>query len=216
MQTRTVARVLGASALFTGVALLIHLLAGYSLPLALAGTTLVLIAAVVAVWTRARAETRGRLLRVAAVGLAAALVATAVYDLTKLILARLEPSPFNPFGAIPIFGSLLTGAEASTRLALAAGVTFHVVNGLCFGLAYCFLFGRRGAVAGILWGLFLETFQLILYPDWLGITLWQEFARISALSHVAYGAVLGALCRRGLRNVDGLPIPGRGRSQARP
>ena len=46
-----------------------------------------------------------------------------------------------------------------------------------------------------MWGLFLETFQLTLYPGWLDIRTYSEFATISALSHVVYGATLGLLAR---------------------
>ena len=52
---------------------------------------------------------------------------------------------------------------------------------------------------GALWGLFLEAFQLTLYPDWLGIRFVDEFVRISALSHLAYGASLGLIARWGFR-----------------
>ena len=48
-------------------------------------------------------------------------------------------------------------------------------------------------------GLFLEAFQLTLYPDWLGIRFVDEFVRISALSHIAYGASLGLIARWGFR-----------------
>ena len=58
---------------------------------------------------------------------------------------------------------------------------------------------RYAAFSGAAWGLFLETFQLTLYPQWLGISLIDEFVRISALSHVAYGVSLGMLVRWGLR-----------------
>lgn len=73
----------------------------------------------------------------------------------------------------------------------------HLLNGTSFGVAYLFLFARdgrtsvrRALLTGVGWGLFLETFQLTLYPGWLDIRLYQEFATISALSHIVYGATL--------------------------
>ena len=69
-----------------------------------------------------------------------------------------------------------------------------------FGVAYVFLFARDGAISGgralatgVAWGIFLELFQLTLYPGWLDIRAYKEFAMISALGHVVYGATLGAI-----------------------
>ena len=53
-------------------------------------------------------------------------------------------------------------------------------------------------VSGVGWGLFLETFQLTLYPGWLNITTYKEFVTISFLGHIVYGLVLGALGHRWL------------------
>ena len=96
-------------------------------------------------------------------------------------------------------------------LALAAGVAFHVLNGLSFGLAYLLVFGRlalrsrRLALAsGVGWGLFLEAFQVTLYPGWLSIAAYREFVTISALGHVVYGATLGLLGRRVLGGLDSI------------
>ena len=133
-------------------------------------------------------------------------------DVIKTILSQLDPSPFDPFHAIQIFGQLLAGTNADPVLVAAAGTAFHLVNGTSFGVAYLFLFARDGAIpvrrallTGVGWGLFLETFQLTLYPGWLDIRLYQEFATISALSHIAYGATLGLLARWVLRRVFGEP-----------
>lgn len=75
-----------------------------------------------------------------------------------------------------------------------------------FGLSYVLLFGREGAtsrrwaaVTGVGWGLFLETFQIVLYPGWVlapaSSIYFTEFASISALSHVFFGLTLGFLGR---------------------
>ena len=58
------------------------------------------------------------------------------------------------------------------------------------------LFRRPSAALGIVWGLVLESFQIALYPDWLGIRFVNEFIAFSALGHVAYGATLGFALRR--------------------
>ena len=193
---------LGVGAMFSGAALLAHILAGVALPLALALTATLLAVTAWLVWRRTAADERRLLLQRAGVGVVWGVAATLAYDVAKYALSLLDPSPYNPFEAIRIFGILLTGRAAPAELSLAAGVGFHLLNGVAFGVAFCFLFGRRGVLAGIAWGLFLELFQLTLYPGWLDVRFYEEFARISALSHVVYGAVLGLGCRAGLRRIE--------------
>ena len=52
---------------------------------------------------------------------------------------------------------------------------------------------------GMAWGLFLELFQLALYPGWLSIGFYDEFLRVSFLGHLVYGGVLGMSARWALR-----------------
>jgi hypothetical protein len=205
---------LGAGALFSGAALLAHILAGIALPLALALTAVLLLLVVWSVWRRAAAAERQRLTGRAVIGLGAGVAATLTYDVAKYALAQWDPSPYNPFEAIRVFGLLLTGPAAPAGLSLAAGIAFHLLNGIAFGIAFCFLFGRRGIIAGIGWGLFLELFQLTLYPGWLDIRFYDEFVRISALSHAVYGAVLGWGCQAGLRRWESRPPAAGARSSS--
>jgi hypothetical protein len=198
---------LGVGALFSGAALLAHILAGIALPLALALTATLLAVLARVAWRRTAPAERRLLLRRAGVGVVCGVAATLAYDVAKHALSLLDPSPYNPFEAIRIFGILLTGPAAPAGLSLVAGIAFHLLNGIAFGVAFCFLFGRRGVLAGIGWGLFLELFQLTLYPGWLDIRFYEEFARVSALSHVIYGAVLGLGCRAGLRRVEATTDP---------
>jgi hypothetical protein len=130
------------------------------------------------------------------------LVATIAYDLSRTGLAFFDPSPYNPFEAISMFGTLLAGAQASPNVVIATGLAYHFVNGVTFGAAFALLSKRGGVFRGILWGLGLEAFQLALYPGWLDIRAYQEFARISAAGHLVYGATLGALVARSLKSKD--------------
>lgn len=198
---------------FSGVALLLNILGGISLGLALLVMTALLVGIFVIVLMVSSAESRGWMLRTVAVGIGVGLSATLIYDATKTLLSQLDPSPFDPFHAIQIFGQLLVGSGADPFLVTAAGTAFHLLNGTSFGVAYMFLFARDGAISmrralltGIGWGLFLETFQLTLYPGWLDIRLYQEFATISALSHIVYGVALGLLGRWVLRRVFREPV----------
>ncbi|MBA3688368.1 MAG: hypothetical protein H0W81_06025 [Chloroflexi bacterium] len=193
---------------FSGVALLLNILGGVSLVLALGVMTALLLIVLVAVLRVSLAESRGWMLRTIAAGIGVGLSATIIYDLTKTLLSQLDPSPFDPFHVIAIFGALIVGSDADPALIAAAGTALHLLNGTSFGVAYLFLFARdgrttlrRALLTGVGWGLFLETFQLTLYPGWLDIRLYQEFATISALSHIVYGATLGLLGRFVLRRI---------------
>lgn len=195
---------IGIGALFSGAALLGNIIIGIPLPITLAVMLAVVVAGLTVLIWRARPEQRRRMGRVALIGVSAGILATLVYDAAKYGLSQLDPSPYNPFEATRIFGELLIGTEAPLPALLVTGAAFHFLNGTMFGLAYTSLFARPGRgvayalLSGVAWGLFLESFQYALYPDWLGITFVDEFVRISALSHVAYGASLGFLARRWL------------------
>lgn len=192
-------RILGVAALFSGAALVAHILAGVSLRLTLLFTALLLVLAVVLIARRSAPQQRARLRRVAATGLLAGVIATAAYDGSKFLLSRGSESPYNPFEAIRAFGLLLAGPSASAAAIYAAGTSFHLLNGISFGVAFCFLFRRRSLLQGIAWGLFLEFFQLTLFPGWLDIRSYREFVQISVMAHLVYGAVLSLVARAVLR-----------------
>lgn len=188
-------RLSGLAALFSGAALLVHILAGYSLRIALLGTGTIALAAALFRWARATAQERLVMQRMAPTAALIGLTATVVYDLVKYLLSQFDPSPYNPFEAVRIFGELLAGSNRPVVVIYATGTAFHLLNGTLFAIAFCFLFGERGALAGIAWGLFLEFFQVWLYPGWLSIALYSEFLHISLLGHVCYGLVIGLWCR---------------------
>lgn len=186
-----------ACALFSGVALVSHITTGISLPVALATLAAIVAATSAFVWRRTPPLQRVVLKRLVTTGARAGAVATIAYDSSKFVLSKLDPTPYNPFEMMRIFGALLTGST-SQAIVLPAGVAYHLLNGTAFGVAFCILFGTRGVVAGIAWGLGLEFFQVALYPGWLGINMYREFVQFSVLGHVAYGIVLGTMCRRSL------------------
>ena len=197
-------KVIGIAATFSGAALLVNILLDISLPLALSATGLLLIVSVVFIWRRAESGQRQKILHLAKAGFLAGIVALIAYDSSKWLLSQLDPSPYNPFEAIRIFGVLLTDATASEVMIMGVGTSFHVLNGIFFGIAFAFLFGRRGVFIGIAWGLFLELFQLTLYPGWLKSGFYKEFVQISVLAHVVYGGMLGLVCRYLLRDNSAL------------
>jgi hypothetical protein len=193
--------VLGVGALFSGAALVVHILTGFSLRYGLALTASTLACGMLAVWLRLAPGKRRQLLWMVGIGAGSGVLATVTYDATKFVLSQLDPSPYDPFALTHTFGVLFVGASAPQALIYASGIGFHVLNGISFAIAFCFLFGRRGILAGVAWGVFLELFQLTLYPGWLDIRFYREFAAIGSLSHLVYGAVLGTCCRAGLRQL---------------
>jgi hypothetical protein len=190
--------ILGVAPLSTGAALVAYILAGFSLVLGLMFAAVVIVAAVGLVWQRAGYEERGLVARTVGVGALAGVIATAGYDVAKLALSRFDPVAYDPFAVLAVFGLAIAGPATPASAAYLIGTIYHVLNGVAFGIGFAFLLGTRGIAAGVLYGLFLEVFMLALFPGWLNVKAWEEFARVSALSHVVYGAVLGAMCRRWL------------------
>ena len=198
--------VVALASLANGAALLAHIFFGFPMPLLLAVTWTVAVLSIAALAVLGDPLGRAAIVRIVRLGMVAGILATLAYDVTKFALSQLDPSPFNPFEATRIFGTLLVGEAAPATLVQVAGWTFHLINGTTFGIAFACLFARfgrgslrAGFVGGIAWGLFLETFQLTLYPGWLSIRFLDEFRQISFLSHVVFGAVLGVIVPRGLR-----------------
>jgi hypothetical protein len=199
-------RLFGVAALFSGAALLAHLIAGVSLRLALVFTMSLVVFAVVLGLRQSDPQRRRHLVALAKVGLVAGVVATLVYDGARLVLGWLDPSPLDPFEAFRMFGVLLAGPERSDAVIFATGTAFHALNGLTFAIAFVLLFRRGGVWGGIGWGVFLHLFQLAFYPGWLNVRFLREFIAISLLGHIAYGASLGWIARTGRRRV-GLDAP---------
>lgn len=205
----------GIGALFSGAALLGNIIIGLPLPLTLGATATVVIVGAAILRRQATPAQWARMVRMVAIGAAAGFLATLVYDGAKFALSQADPTPYNPFEATRVFGQLLLGTDAPPVLIVVAGTAFHFLNGTMFGVAYTVLFARDGrtsvAYAGLTgagWGLLLETFQLTLYPGWLSIGFIDEFIRISALSHLAYGASLGLIARWGFRQSERATPPG--------
>jgi hypothetical protein len=189
---------LALAGLATGAALLVFFLAGVSLPVAVAAVALVVGAASAFVWRQLDHAARRIVRRRAIVGLCAGAVATIAYDLTRAGLVATFHLPVRPFEAVPLFGQLLLGTSSPSIAGTLVGVAYHLANGSGFGLAFAMVAGERGPLAGVMWGLVLEAVMLTFYPGWLDIRAIQEFASVSALGHVAYGATLGWTTRRWL------------------
>jgi hypothetical protein len=208
VEQRRLVAVAGVASLANGAALVLHIVGGIGLPALLAVCWSVAIGAVVVMGYLGGAAARRAAFTNIAVGVGAGIVATLAYDATKAVLAQLDPSPYNPFEVTRIFGTILIGASAPPLLVAAVGWLFHLANGCTFAIAYSCLFARGGQISrrraiatGVAWGLFLETFQLALYPGWLKIGFLDEFRRISFGAHIVFGGGLGLMVPAGLRRL---------------
>lgn len=201
--------VAGLASLANGAALVVHIIGGLPLGPLLAIIWSIAALAIAAMALSGGPMVRARLIRTVSVGLVVGLVATLLYDATKAGLSVLDPSPYDPFETTRVFGRILIGTDASPTAITIVGWGFHLLNGSTFAIAFAALFARGGRIGrvpglalGIGWGIFLETFQLILYPGWLSIGFLDEFRRISFLSHIVFGAILGLFVPAGLRWSD--------------
>jgi hypothetical protein len=195
---RTHARIapwVAALPLATGAGLLVYVASRVSLWLCLAATAAVGGAATWSAWRSAGAA-RAELRRRAGHGVAAGVVATLAYDLSRLVLARAFEPTDSVFRALPIFGQLLAGHAAGGAAAWTVGAAYHFANGVGFAVAYALVARRPGVATGLAWAAFLELSMISIYPSWLGFKAAGEFVTISVLGHVAYGATLGHVVRR--------------------
>jgi hypothetical protein len=187
---------IGLPFLSGGAALVIYIVAGASLPVGIVAVLIVTGAVVLLVWRRLpRHEARAMRAR-AARGVAAGLAATLAYDGCRLAVVSAFGLSFWPFDTFVRFGRLLVGNGAPPALAIAVGTAYHYANGLGFAVAYVLFVRRPGILSGVLWAALLESVMVSLYPGWLGLRVLDEFLGVSAVGHLAYGIVLGAVARR--------------------
>jgi hypothetical protein len=188
-----------------GAGLVVHILAGISLPLAIG--VLALGGAALWAWVVSRlpAASRTALRRRAGIGVVAGLAGTVAYDLARYGTVALFSMSFQPFHVLYLFGVAFIGAGHAEPVTYAVGLAYHVANGTFFGLAYTLVFRRPTWWTGALWGIALEVCMATLYPSWLRIQMLREFLEVSALGHVVYGSVLGLVAARGVARLAARP-----------
>lgn len=155
----------------------------------MAPTLLVIEAAgLLAVVVAARRFGRREVVALIGAGLWAGCLATMAYDLVRvpLVHARLPV-----FKAISYFGMVLLGTEHATRTSELLGWSYHLSNGVSFGLMYAALLPRPRAITAVLWGLSLEGLMLLTpYAEVFGYARDANFLAITLAAHAVYGAVL--------------------------
>ena len=198
-------RVAAGLFLVTGAGLVVHLLVGLSLPVTVTGGVLF---AAVTFMLMGGGALGSRIQRRVRVGLLSGVLATLAYDATRLLVVSVTAYSIKPFDTWRLFGRALVGSDAYLAAQWAAGAAFHMANGLAFAVAFTIWFGDRGPVWGTGYALVLEGFMLSLYPGWVDIRSYAEFAQVSVIGHLVYGAVLGYASRRLLLSVARRPHGG--------
>jgi hypothetical protein len=184
----------GGVFMVSGIGLVIHILT--DAPMAVVLSLLVLAGGLIAGITMAsRPVALARWRRLVAVGAVVGVVATVAYDVSRWLLVQVAGFHTSPFKALPFFGEALLGSVGSPAARTAAGISFHLLNGIAFGIAYTVWFGERHPAWGLAFAMGLEAFMLALYPGWLDVRSRQELTSISLLGHVAYGLTLAGMAR---------------------
>lgn len=191
--------ILSLSALFSGAALLISIFAQVSLALTLILLAICAISIFTLRWLQSTATERQIIKNKLSTGFIAGLWATIAYDTSRWLLVLVGQLDVSPFEAFNIFGQLIIGSQRPATITFVVGSTYHLLNGISFAIAYCFLLGGRNWKWGIMWALGLEAAMLAIYPGWLDLeALLAEFVAMSILGHIAYGSVLGTFSHHGL------------------
>ena len=200
MSTLTIREAILAIALAStsGAAILAHTFAAlpmaFTVPFIVIPSVFLLLGAMLA--GRGRIAQLHLLAALLTVGTAAGTVATVAYDLIRLVLRWALGFSFNPFGAIPIFGQLMTGLSPAHPIALAAGIGYHFWNGISFGMMFALVKPRGGALPGVVWGLGLAALMLVTYTYLLHINPEDPgFLTADFVGHGVWGVVLGVAVR---------------------
>ncbi len=166
--------------------------------------------AAIALWAVRRdglAELRVLLLA----GLLGGLVGTLGYDLFRVpfVLAGLRV-----LAPIDSYGVLAAGAFESSQWTGLLGWTYHVTNGIGFGLAYAMLAPRRHWGWGIVWAMVLETATIVTpFATQYALRTDEGFKllpiAIAYAAHVPYGLAIGVAVQRPQRWADGIRPLGR-------
>lgn len=125
-------------------------------------------------------------------GVLGGIAGTLACDLFRVPFAALGPRLFAPIGS---YGVLLLGARSSSPWTGLAGWSYHLLNGIGFGVAFAILALGRRWWWGVAWGMVLET-ATIPYSWEHGLAGHWRLIGLAYLAHVAYGASLGTIVER--------------------
>ncbi len=146
-----------------------------------------LLLAVLAASARVHPELRARI----RVGAFAGVIGTFGYDIVRIPFALAGQRVFAP---IESYGVLIANASASSGLTSTLGWTYHLSNGVTFGIAYAAIAARRPWPWGIVWGLTLESVAVFSpFAARYGLQGQLVPIMIAYGAHVFYGYPVGRL-----------------------
>ena len=135
--------------------------------------------------------------RLLLVGATWGFAATLFYDAVRPLLRLVFGFDFNPYRAMPLFGSLMTGLPESAPAAVVAGWIYHFWNGTSFGMMFSLVRPRGGIAEGLVWAMGLQALMMAVYPHFLQARLADPgFLWSGIVGHALWGVVLGAGVRR--------------------
>jgi len=137
-----------------GAGLVLHILAGVSLPLGIAGLTVLAATIWLVVLVRLRPVPRRLVYRRVGVGAVAGLVGSVAYDLARYGVVALFSMSFQPFHVFAVFGELFVGPVHPAATLFLVGLLYHLCNGTFFGVAYTLVVHRPMWWSGALWGIY--------------------------------------------------------------
>ena len=125
-------------------------------------------------------------------GAVAGLGATLLYDAVRPLIVAVLGSTFDPYRAIPLFGTLITGLPGTDPTALAAGWTYHFWNGTSFGMMFALARPDGGIAWGFAWAMALQGLMMAAYPTLLKARLDDPgFMASGIVGHGIWGIALG-------------------------
>lgn len=184
---------LGILPMSTGAALVTLIVARISMPLAALTVAGIGITARRFVLRELDPIARARVMQLTKRAVGAGIAATLAYDATRFGIVALADWNIRPFYAIPRFGQQFVGTGGSQAVQWAVGLTYHVLNGVGFAVAYALVVRRPRWGTAVAWALVLEAAMVLMYPQWLGINISKEFTVISLSGHLAWGSALYAV-----------------------
>jgi hypothetical protein len=190
----------GLCGLFSGLALIFSIIFGISLSITL-GLLLSTSIAMISLRVISTEKYHRKLIKKQLqIGLIAGILATAAYDISRVIVVAGLDLKFEPFGTWYIFGELIVGQHSDRLYLNLVGFTYHLLNGIAFSIAYCLLLGGRNWKYGLAWAFGLEIVMLSVYPSWFNLDkVIGEFTVVSVIGHASYGLILGLVSQNKLR-----------------
>lgn len=193
---------LGILPLSTGAALVTLIVARISMPLAALVVAAIGISARRFVLRDLDDAGRARITALTKRAVAAGVAATLAYDATRFGIVAVAQWDIKPFFAIPRFGQQFVGTSAAGPVQWLVGLSYHLLNGVGFAVAYALVIRRPRWGTSVAWALCLEGAMVLMYPQWLGINITKEFTMVSLGGHLAWGTGLYAVLHATAPNVE--------------